>query len=100
MLCSGWAEESDPQRRVVGSCQASERLPTWMQRPRTWVFECKLCRARVTYLSYCWPCCATTPPHDTFHEETARRIYCIGSRKPRTGAWTDSHMNGPRGSSS
>ena len=60
--------------------QASERLPTWTQRPRTWVFECKLCRARFTYRSYCWPCCAKTPPHDTFHEVTARRIYCIGSR--------------------
>ena len=47
--------------------------------PRTWVFECKLCRARFTYRSYCWPCCAKTPPHDTFHEVTARRIYCIGS---------------------
>ena len=23
----------------------------------------------------CWPCCAKTPPHDTFHEATARRIF-------------------------
>ena len=30
--------------------------------------------------SYCWPCEPITPPHDTFHEVTARRIYCIGSR--------------------
>ena len=45
-----------------------------------WLYECKLCRARFTKRSYCWPCDANTPPHDTFHEVTARRIYCIGSR--------------------
>ena len=64
---------------VGGPWQPLERLRRWTQRPRTWVFECKLCRARFTYRSYCWPCCAKTPPHDTFHEVTARRIYCIGS---------------------
>ena len=47
--------------------------------PRTWVYECKLCRARFTYRSYCWPCCANTPTLDTFHEMTARRICSIGS---------------------
>lgn len=35
---------------------------------------------RFTKNSYWWPCEPITPPHDTFQEVTARRIYCIGSR--------------------
>jgi hypothetical protein len=65
---------------VGGTWHTSERLPRWNREPQTWIFECKLCRARFSYRSYCWPCCAKTPPHDTFHEVTARRIDCLGSR--------------------
>ena len=54
-------------------------MPRWNQEPQTWVFECKLCRARFTTRWYFWPCDPVAPIHDTFHEVTARRVYCIGS---------------------
>jgi hypothetical protein len=54
---------------------------------RTWKFEYKLCREQYRIRSFGWPCDPVIPEHDTFHEVTARRIWCIGSgcvgRTPR-----------------
>jgi hypothetical protein len=47
---------------------------------RPWTFECKLCRAKFEILCFGWPCKPELPEHDTFHDVTARRIRCIGSR--------------------
>ena len=52
------ARDSTSGLSVGAPCHPSHRLRRWTQRPRTWIFECKLCRARFTYRSYCWPCCA------------------------------------------
>ena len=47
-LAGSCSERETDASRVVGSWEAPERLRTWtQQRPRTWLFECELCRARI-----------------------------------------------------
>ena len=75
VLLSTLSYPASPDRVHPDEVGPHELVPNASHRP--------CCRARFTKTSYCWPCEPITPPHDTFHELRARRIYCIGSRSFR-----------------